>query len=292
VFNVQVSISGAKKFKGIRATMYQQAELHRAFCKDHRKAIFYDGDDLKLVLLFKQENEAMNFQTLLRQWNVQRPLGRFPEPDVAKLEQVPLQPDIQPILLNQYEANDENDSPMTSLADFQGCSLSRPSSIDVETDLGKFQSVEKPEWLLVGGCKAYRMHLKNQGAKFKHDKALANDENNMLAGTWTFHQFFDGLNHDKKLPVLAIKPGEIKEEVEVEPGHKRRKVMLDIEFHNDVAETAVSVILKNGSKRISPLHWESFVFVRDPKTFNESCQWKYDETKKLWKEEEDLLNSE
>jgi hypothetical protein len=215
-------------------------------------------------------------------------------PKVKNVQRVvPAPPNLKRVVLKDYNSGDEKESPPMSLADLQGRvgSSSRPSSIASDTDLDKYQSVEKHEWLHFAGNKSYKMHLKNKGKKYGF-LDLAKDENNMLVGSWAFHQVFDCLNHGQKVPVIAIVGGDIMEDLEVEFGTKRRKVMLTIEFHNEEVESAVSSMLKEGSKNLGGLSWESFVHVTNPKLFKECLQWKYDHTKKLWTEEQELLDAE
>ena len=169
---------------------------------------------------------------------------------------------------------------------------SRGTSIEADTDLGKYQALERPEWMQVGGSKPYRMHLKNQGKAFGHDKKLANDENNMLAGSWQFHQFLDGLNMPGKMPIIAVQPAEIKEEVVVEQGHKRRKVMVDIECRDVNTSGVISTMLKPGFIKKSNLVFSTQVLVKDHKTFTEYLQWKYDDTKTKWEEMQKLVDEE
>ena len=281
----------------MRATVYKAAEEHLAFCVDHDTAIRYEGDDLKVDIYFKEEAAAMKFETSVNNWNYDRPLRTLePAPQSEPVQDVPSPNNLVRVRLQQYNParypKEEGGSPVESLADIQGpLSSAAPSEAALDTDLAKFQSIEKPELLRYGGTKTYKLHLKNQGKMYGHEKSLKNNEDNMLAGTWLFHQHFDGLNHDMKMPSIAIKPGAVEETVEFS-GHKRRKVVVEIEFHDDQAETAISPMLKTGSEKSTPpLRWRSFVHVRDAKTFKDCLQWKYEDTKAKWRQAEDLLNA-
>ena len=278
----------------MRALIYKEAENHFAFCQDHEKAISYDGNSLKVKVFFERKEHAMSFATSLRNWNYDRPLHIITEPTVSDTTAVATPPNLMCVLLKQYDPKflGEDGSPIQSLADLQGSGVSSAalSAVSLDDDLSKYQSIEKPQLLRYAGNKTYKLHLKNQGKKFGHDKSLKNNPNNMLAGTWNFHQHFDGLNREGKMPTVAINAGEEKEEVQAR-GHKRRKVMLDIEFLNDQIEFGVSVFLKDGSEKVQgeTLKWRSFVHVRDVKTFKDCMGWKYEDTKKQWADAEKLL---
>lgn len=285
-------IPSAKPQRCVRGNVYRDAEEFLAFRLDdvNSNYIWYDGNDLHIDLYFKSEEKAMQFQTNLRQWNFKRPYFPIEQPDVEPLQVTGPHP-LVPVLLNQYEGKDSS-SPCMSLEDLRGSPSARASSIEPDTDLGKYQALERPEWLQLGGAKPYRLHLKNQGPAYRHDPSLASDDNNMLAGSWPFHQFVDGLNMPDKLPIIALKPGDIMEEIEVEGGQKRRKVMVDLECRDENTVEAVFTMLKPGSTRTGPLAFSTFVLVKDPSMFKDCLQWKYDDTKRKWKAVQDALDAE
>lgn len=284
------TIPNARRQKCVRGNVYRDAEEFLAFRGGSEgECIWYHNYDLKIDLLFKTEEKAMQFQTSLRQWNFKRPYFQIEQPIVFPLH-VTSQKLLTPVLLVEYQP-EHSDSPCMTLDDLRGNLSARGTSIEPDTDLGKYQALERPEWLQVGGSKPYRLHLKNQGKGYGHDPALASDENNMLAGSWTFHQFVDGLNMASQLPIVALEPGEVKEEIEVEPGHIRRKVMVNIECCDDEALLVISPMLKPGSEQ-NGLVFSTFVLVKDPGTFKECLRWKYDDTKAKWKASRDLLDGE
>ena len=291
IYRVVATIPNAKRQKCVRGNVYRDAEEFLAFRQRGAevRCIWYADKDLKIDLFFKTEERAMQFQTSLRQWNFRRPFFQIEQPIVLPLQAMN-ENLLTPVLLAEYQPTD-SDSPCMTLDDLRGNLSARGTSIEPDTDLGKYQALERPEWLQVGGSRPYRLHLKNQGKGYGHPPALASDENNMLAGSWTFHQFVDGLNMSSQLPIVALEPGEVREEVEIEPGHKRRKVMVNIECCDEQASRVISPMLKPGSEQHG-LVFSTFVLVKDPGTFTECLQWKYDDTKAKWKANRELLEAE
>lgn len=242
------SIPGAKKAKYVRGRVYKGAEEKLAFRRDDsgNKYIWYEGDDLKVDLYFESKENAMKFQTLLRHWNFNNPLFKINEPLLEPLREEAGSFPLMPVLLKDYDGA-ASDSPCQTLSELQGCVISLATEIEPDTDLGKYQSLEQPAWLQIGGSNPYKIHLKNRGKSYGHDAGLASNENNLLTGSWTFHQFVDGLNMPDRLPIVALRPGEMQEEVELGPGHKRRKVVVDVVCRDENTFHSVAQMLREGS---------------------------------------------
>ena len=242
-------------------------------------------------LYFESKEKAMLFQTSLNLWNDKRPLGpRLPQPEVELRQEANAVHPLERVLQSSYNPKD-SESPCDSVDKLKGQYSAPASSIDLNDDLSKYQSFEAPHWLRAGRSKAYRLHLKNKGQSYGHDRALANNENNMVAGSWQFHQFFDGLNMENNMPCIALKPGEVGAEVMFEGQHKRRRVHVTIECYDDDVASVMRASLKEGSKSVSQTVFASEVYVTNPKTFVECLQWKYDHTKKLWQAIQDDLDA-
>ena len=64
---------GAKQHKGIRASVFKNAQTHNAYYYPvQSKSIWYDdGDDMKITLLFKEKEHAMKFQNFLTMWYIE-----------------------------------------------------------------------------------------------------------------------------------------------------------------------------------------------------------------------------
>lgn len=281
-------IPGAKSVMCVRGTVYVLAEENLAF---HSKEnyIWYEDEDLKMELIFKSEERAMLFETNLNQWNSKRPLGfAIAAPTVELTHETGVMQQLPRVRLASYKPED-TDSPCASLAKLQGAHSAPASSIELSDDLTKYQSFEAPIWLRAGRSKAYRLHLKNKGPSYGHDPALAKDENNMVAGSWEFHQYLDGLNMESSMPVIALRPDGVGDEIE-ENGQKRRKVTVSIECYDEDVAAIMNVRLKSGSKKLDSLTYSTEVYVTHPHTFNECLQWKYDQTKKQWQDIKDIWN--
>jgi hypothetical protein len=285
---VAATIPSTKASKGIRATVYMDAEKCHAHVGAALGGIDYEDektDDLQIYLFFKTEDNASSFATSLRHWNMDRSLFPIHEPTVKEM-QVPRPADLKRLLSSDYKGGD-SDSPCTSLADLKGPRSQHGTSIDSQTDLAQHQSVESPFWLHMGQTNPFVMHLKNKGKKYGHPIELAKDENNMLAGSGLFHQFFDGMLNKQKMniPLVALKPaGDTGECFDYGPSNKRHRVAVIIESRDDNTHNVVGSMLKSGATQRGALQWESFVDVRDPATFEECLQWKYDHTKAQWHE--------
>ena len=64
---------GAKQRKGIRASVFKNAQTHNAYYYpvESKSIWFDDGDDLKITLLFKEKEHAMKFQNFLTMWYIE-----------------------------------------------------------------------------------------------------------------------------------------------------------------------------------------------------------------------------
>jgi hypothetical protein len=293
IFIAKATIPGANKLKGVRAGVYERAEQCFAFYPPGAAGIAYADSpqassssasatpilSLCVRLAFKSEQHAMQFQTTLSQWRF-----NFQSVDIElqeELEVVESVEQLRRVFYSHYKPSDY-DSPVQSLAELKSPSsvASPPSELTLTDPLTEFQSIERPELFRL--TKAYKMHL--------HDKAKgggAND-NNLLAGSWHLHQYFDGLNTRVNMPLLAIRAQDHNEGEEQElRGRKRRKVGVGIEFYSTDAATAITPNLKEGSTAVSGTEWSSFVWVTDEKAFKRNLKRKYDATKKAWADYDD-----
>lgn len=90
------------------------------------------------------------------------------------------------------------------------------------------------------------------------DMRRAKSGSNVIAALWLFHQLFDGLNHETKLPQVVDEFGkdcgaEIVDRFS-DPSKKRHRVNINTEYLN--RECAEAVSLKPGSKRVSDTRWD------------------------------------
>ena len=286
---VKAKINGARACKGCRASIYKKAqEYHALYSPDsHSKSIFYDGDDLIISLLFEEKSKAMDFQSFLSLWHINNPLSL--EFKNVKVERSLVKAYFEEgmtttVMFSDYNATD-SESPLQSLEEYSShiSSCSDQSVVSITEPLFKFQSIEKPE--VFCNVKPYKMHIKPQAD-------LNKEPSNMLAGSWKpFYQFFDGLNTNKGLPLVAIKPlteSNFESAMLGEPPMKRSRVDLEVDFLNKEAAVELSTNLKNGSTKLSDTKWKTFVHVLDPQMLVDCLKWRYADTKGLWNVDSDL----
>jgi len=298
-YQVRATYQGAKRMKGIRASVYRHSEVHQAYYSvDHSKSIWYNegSDDLQIALLFDSEDKAKPFRTFLNHWHLNNPMV-VKHGDVSVVRDVKevcvAKGDLKAVLLSDYGGSDY-DSPIQTLAEFQAVRSSSCSTISGtisgDDPLAQFQCIERPQQFVV--TTPYRCHLKPR-SKFKD---LEGNLNNQFAMSWQFHQFFDGMKTKDditgkpNLPLFAIKcEADSFKEFVGDPPTKRSRIELDVVFRSKISAEVCSLGLKNGSTRISDTHWKTFVHVTDPKTFCNCLQWKYEETTRKWNEADEEL---
>ena len=295
MFRVNASLPNTRSKKGIRAGVYRLAESRLAFCIHHKSGITYEGNHLKVQLYFKQEAQAMLFESDLSNWNYDK-LVTIDDPVVQSVVPVAApSPDMQRLLLRQYNPidfpSDAGGSPLQNLAELRG-SVSESSEASFalsDDDVTKYQSIESLFFIHGAHNKGYRMHLKNQGKSFHFDD-LRHNENNMLIGSCCFHQAFDGMNNETGMPTIAIKPADKIESQDATDsfvtdsgGRKRFKIFLDVDFYDDLSAQFLSRHFKEGSEKIGDKTWRTFVHVTDVVTFKDCLNWKHKDTTEKWK---------
>lgn len=240
---------------------------------------------LRIRLLFKKEEHAMNFQSALLDWRNSL-MGVIVDVD-RTIHTIPPPQNLERILFTDYDPTHYDDSPVMSLADLKsnhnhssvsshGSITSHLSVISITDTLGKYQCIERAELFAV--AKPYKLHLV--------DKAMggSSDDDNLLAGSWEFHQLFDGLHTTYKYPSIAVsvkrKHPDI---VEVPQGGKRRKVELLLECKDSKVSQILGSRLKAGSTKMNDTLWETSVLVNDCDVFEKNIQHKYDRTMEAWR---------
>ena len=290
--------------KGIRAAVYRNAEEHLAcYSLNHFRSIWYDegSDNLQIILLFDNKDKARQFRTFLDHWYLNNPMA-IKSGDVLVKEEIatvhiPSSHNLRDVHLRDYVA-ETSDSPVQSLLDFMTLPSSVSSAVSVVSDmddpLHKYQSLEHPQEFIETGTKPYHCHIK---PKTKFAK-LANESNNQLAATWLFHLWFDGINtfmdEEENIPMLALRP--VTDSIEEiyfpgPPPTKRSRVDVVIEFRDSNKADVLEQRLKEGSKRIDDKKLQTFVHVSDPAVFCDCLQWRYEDTIKMWNEDENSCYS-
>jgi hypothetical protein len=156
------------------------------------KPICYgEGDGinkLSVSLYFITYETAMGFSRALRKWSFDHPNSSV-QPKVS-LPVGCIRPiNLQPVTFDQYDPAEADNSPCTSLADFRGF------SIVLETDPAELDSPLKTyqamlSRVLLGYLPSGTISCIWKTKHFLEFKPLRYDDNNLLAASWTFHQFF------------------------------------------------------------------------------------------------------
>ena len=286
---VKAKFVNSRSIKGARAAVYKSAMNHHAYYSLNKsKSIWYDDQstDLQISLLFEEKEWALSFQSYLAMWHTNNPLFVKGAVIVGMMEVITAEQDeLSLVLLSDYVPAD-SESPLQSLEDFPACNASLDSSltaISTSDPVAQFQGIESSSVFTFQ--RPYRCHMK--------DKAVLDDNkfdpNNILSGSQTVHNYFDGMQTldpitgQPNLPLLAIKPLEVVQEEYVgEPPMKRQRLEIEAEFRSE--EVANTVSFKDGSTKVSNVVWKTYIHVDNAKICQECLNWKYKKTKKKWKE--------
>jgi len=73
---VRATFFGAKQRKGVRASVFKNAQSFTAYYYPvQSESIWYDdGDDLLITLLFEEKEHAVKFQDFLTMWYIENPI--------------------------------------------------------------------------------------------------------------------------------------------------------------------------------------------------------------------------
>ena len=275
VFRVSARVKGALRSHGARGNVYKGLEKYNGFyAESEGTQIEYDGDDLLVKAYFLDQNKAMEFQSFLNSWEIHKTLILLDgvEIDPPNAEPMRRPHDLTRFYLQCYEPRD-SESPCETLNQLSSYRLSIPATepVDQNDDIAIYQSID----VCVGTNKPYKCHLKDK-ARFK---AVARDQNNLLAASWPFHQMLDGLNNVDDMSVVKLLVVGTSEGPIVAQGN-RFSVTLRLEFFHQV--DADSFQAKTGALRRGTKEWETVVYVRDAARFREYATWKGNDTQSQW----------
>lgn len=283
VYRVGAIVKGAKQSKGARGNVYKFLQKHQGYYSEKAGIeISYeeDSDDLRVIAYFRDISHACEFQNALSEWEIHKHLANLDGVDInpSTPEEMDMPNDLERILQQGYDPGD-SESPCHTIADLRSYHLSVPVTEPVESNnpLAKYQSVDK----IPLGVKQYKCHL--------HDKAknkkLQNNENNMVAASWYFHQCLDGLNTDEGIPLVVLSVKSTSEARDATKDH-RFMVVLKIEFFEE--KYSVNYQAPTGARLVDGV-WESCVYVKDKAIFAQCVGWKENDTKKRWQEHREWL---
>lgn len=271
---------------GWRSEVYSMAASAVGFYHiDKASSIYYQGNDLHVVILFTSMRDCASFLQGLHDAKTRNYL----EADIEYsnfFEQVRLSTQPTVILKRHYSSGDYAESPEFSLG---SRSVDTASCCDFSNPTAKFLMIERPDLNVLVGLDFYTCHLMSK-AKYPSE---SKNPNNILRLSHPMHQRFDGLNTRSNrhlVPQIAINfvRYDKTEEFEVNVGYmeKKDKVTVSIEFPDTIILLSVGTTLKQGSVTIPDdkglLY--SFVHVDCHVEFKRCLTVKYLETTGLWQQ--------
>jgi hypothetical protein len=236
----------------------------------------------------------MAFSRALRKWSFDHPNSNI-QPKVSLPVECIRPINLQPVTFDQYDPAEAEDSPCTSLADFRGFSIALATEpAELDSPLKKYQAIESLAWLSSVG--AFKLHLKDKA--LPEFKSLRYDDNNLLAASWIFHQFFDGLNlpdTPHQVPLVAVKPLRRAIERQIfEDGERRLRIDVQVECFTLKAANALRPYIPDGGTIVPDSNqskWVVPVYAQNADILWECLQWKYDDSVAKWGNYQAELNS-
>jgi hypothetical protein len=283
---VHVRILGAVRSNGARGNVFKFLERHMGhFSRKDGIQILYDPNgNLSATAYFLTYESACQFQNSMNEWEIHKELAnlRGVEIDPITPQQVPNPLDLVRIRLQDYQPQ-ASESPCQSINQIHSYRLSVPvtEAVDPTTELAKYQSIDK----LLPHLQHYKCHLKNK-SKFKE---LRNDENNIVAASWIFHQLLDGLNTAEGIPLVLLSVKSASDHRIAAQGN-RVLVTLNLEFF--FQENAAAFAASEGARKVDDMNWETVIFVKDRDQFQKCVEWKYGVTKTAWDQHRHFLADE
>jgi hypothetical protein len=259
------------------------------YCENgFKKSIFYDinSRDMEINLLFERKDQACGFQNTLLNFRFTHPTFGNQISIDEDIKEVHFSDAFRRVLHNHYDGADNNESPALSLADIKYVLSSDTESVSYDP-IKALQSLE--DITILPGLKYYWCHLVS-----RKQKKLKNNENNCIWGSWIFHQYFDALNtQDIGVPLIAVKYINTAEQTEDIPvGDRtvtRKRVVVHVEFIDSQVGRNTALLfqrfMKNGTRILDALHYESFLYPKDPEQMQKFLNAKYDETMEAWVDE-------
>lgn len=288
-FKVAAEIEDARLSKGVRAAVYMKADDNTAHFIPGEKPICYgEGDDinkLSVSLYFTTYETAMGFSRALRKWSFDHPNSSV-QPTVSLPVSCIRPINLQPVTFDQYDPAEAEDSPCTCLADFKGFSISLETEpAELDSPLKTYQAIESAAWISSVG--AYKLHLKDKA--LPEFQALRYDDNNLLAASWIFHQFFDGLNlpdTPHQVPQVAVRPLRRAAESQIFPdGERRLRIDVQVECFTQKAANTLRPFMPDGGTIVpgsNQTKWTVAIYAQSGDILWECLQWKYDDNVSKW----------
>lgn len=302
MYLVEFHLCDSKKAKGYRSSIYKCAQNSLAcYCVDGKdKSIFYDAtsatpNDLRVSLLFKQEENALHFQNSLS--DIAERFSHFKDKFVLDTrDPVVVQVDcgtnkLQRVLASDYQQNDNDESPIISLNDMMSTETTVTIYSNTEILLKTF---EKEDVVAAFTTKWYRCHMIPDKSKLFQDDPLRNNEDNFIYASWNVHQLFDGLNTTSRgvgVVLRFVSASPEGEEVLVTPYRyeRRFRVEISLQFKDARVASTFGPYWKDGTERVDDLTYKSFLYVKNVENVKECLIKKFrvekEEREDPWLEE-------
>jgi hypothetical protein len=273
-FLVTAHFIGSKRIKGARQRLYRLAVSFTGYYDGDQPAMYYDGDDLHIHVVFQSQQRALDFETQINEeFNTYlSPIQSVPFDLV--ISRVSRHGIGRRIFTHHYQA-DESESPQDALSMVSGTTV-----INDDSPLFKYQRLEKDSEF-GGHFRADRAHLidKSFCTKTEGFSQYNNDENNFLALSSNVHKWFDGINCN--LPLFKLVVVEETRRPTTEDG--RYMVTLEVCAFDAEAARMLFHHLKEGSEQTNdPLIMRTRVYVKDKEIFKKCIKWKADKIDAIW----------
>ncbi|RLN88276.1 hypothetical protein BBJ28_00023164 [Nothophytophthora sp. Chile5] len=226
LWQVRGSIENALSTRGVRCRLYRLAGAYLGYYDPARRigdadsAFWYEDKTLCIHVLFKFEQEALQFENALREEKLTMGSPLNGQVVTATVDEVEgSQCRLRRVYYDHYVAG-ESESPQQTLS-----SLSSSSSVTVlgpTTDEFRFQRIEHEQRFLQY-VNAESCHLVSRKQSRDHKREFAKydrDPNNRLALSRDMHGYYDGLSCE--FPIVNMIPGAVEQKPSIGNRYKVR----------------------------------------------------------------------
>ena len=276
-------VNSALRTKGVRKQLYRLAFNNHGYYDGAETAFRYnedpDDDTLFFHILFKSEEHAINFDVNLKNEALSHksPLCHLTIEDIIQTHNLPSTK--KRIQLSDYIPEDSS-SPTVDLNSVT--SASEYSLLEMSSDIFRYQRIETLAVFPSGFGRAQKRHLigKKECRIYESYSKYEFDDNNLLALSSEFHDWFDGLNTHLQLPLLKVDYISCSERMVLDD---RYKVDVMVEAIDINCSTTIFPRLKEGSSRCEDgTKMLTFVYVKNAKIFKKCLEWKAINTQRKW----------
>ena len=262
----------AKKTKGVRSTLYRLASTYLGYHDGEERAFWYDGDDLKIHLLFESKQNADYFRRRLDDESLIHN-SAISQLKVAQISLFATQNTAGKEILGTDYNPDDFDSPQIALSMVSGTT----SILDSTRPIFKFQRIESDS-IFGQHYKACSCHLVSREYLAKNSE-YDDAENNRLALSGDVHNWFDGKSVDVPLFKLTVPTESVSRRPILE---NRYEVLLLVTAYDSDSARLLFPRLREGYTVLSELEATISVYVLKPKVFKECIEWKALEIQEKW----------